>query len=107
MEVWLRDFTVVCDRWWKTASAEERYSNLILENVKRVSGQSKASCREKDKERKGKKKTEVRSDRGRGLDQICGETQNCFFCFFISIQDVLKVGIHSSILCLLHNNLSS
>jgi len=48
MEVWLRDFTVVCDRWWKTASAEERYSNLILENVKRVSGQSKASCRERD-----------------------------------------------------------
>lgn len=46
--------TVVCDRWWKTASAEERYSNLILENVKRVSGQSKASCREKDKERKEK-----------------------------------------------------
>lgn len=45
---------VVCDRWWKTASAEERYSNLILENVKRVSGQSKASCREKDKEWKGK-----------------------------------------------------
>lgn len=49
MVVWLRDFTVVCDRWWKTASAEKRYSNLILENVKRVSGQSKASCSERER----------------------------------------------------------
>lgn len=56
----------------------------------------------------GRGKTEVRSDRGWRLDQIWGETKIAFFvCFFVSIQNVLKVGIHSFVFYFHHNNLSS